>query len=1408
MSNRKEALRRLRELRERGSTALSDYKVEDDIVVYDELTEEEHAALVRRRLLEDDFVIDDDGGGYVDVGQDEWAERSDDSEEESEDGLEDEGGRGKRKRGKEKKKKTKAGEKISNLLSRQGQKQGGKKVDPATAAASAASDADLMNSIFEDVERVIDEVPKKKVKLENGRPTPAQPLYPEDQMGAYAQHTRSEGWNPERSSSSRNEPAETPAEIVALELDISDDIANEPVLEPTDENPMSDVSSTSAPLEKSPEPVSQVQVKALRTKPATKTSAASFAPKFERREAKTATVVTAPDTANWQGWMSLKDSINVQSSESGTIGGVGLGNKVTNNDILEADKSLRMFWFDAYEKSGLVYVFGKVLNKKLNKYVSCCVTVKDIQRNLFVLPRARMLDDSGNETDQPVEMGDVYNEFNTLRQKFKISTFQSVPTSRKYAFEVPGVPAESDYLKVVYPFSQPPIPGDQSGKSFSHIFGTNTSALELFILKRKLMGPCWIRIEDAKISDKNISWCKVEITVDNPKSIRVFAENDETAPKQSPPLVVMALTLRTVMNHQKHQNEIVAASGLVYHEVNIDGGMNDQVATRFTALRQLDDVPLPAGFNDMLHRHKTRVEVFKNERAVLGWLTAHLHRNDPDIIVGHNFIDFDLDVLLHRMKANTVEHWSRIGRLRRTQWPKLQSGAGGINDSTYAERQIASGRLLCDTYRAAQDSVRAKSYSLTSLTQEILGIDRPNIDYDKISTYFWNANQLMEMIQHCEFDGYLSAKLMHELQVLPLTKQLTNLAGNLWSRTMTGARAERNEYLLLHEFHDKKFVVPDKSFNNSRRVTANQLHEDDENEEQGTKRTSSRRKPAYAGGLVLEPKKGFYDKYILLLDFNSLYPSIIQEYNICFTTVQRNYEGGQEDQLPDTPYPDEAKGILPKLLATLVERRRNVKNLMKSPKTTAAEMAQYDIRQKGLKLTANSMYGCLGFSHSRFYAKPLAMLITAKGREILQNTVDLAQQEGLDVIYGDTDSIMINTNTEDLAEVRKIGANFKKAVNKRYKLLEIEMDGFFQRMLLLKKKKYAALAIEEKDGRWQPKLETKGLDLIFSNDGREEMLEKIHKYLTTVGEEVRQNLIPIDKYVINKNLTKNPDEYADKKSQPHVQVAMRMKSQGKAAKIGDTIPYVICQGDGGGLIATRAYHPEEVLKDGSGLKIDFEWYLSNQVHPPIARLCAPIEGTDTARIAECLGLDAAKYYNSVNAASSMEAEELVYTFESQIKDEERFRHVLKWMPRCRWCKESAEFEPVSRIKDGQVVASTICPNPSCGKEMPLPSLHAQLNDAIRFHVRRYANGWLVCEDAACRARTRHMGVYGRRCLKTGCRGAVSYEFTDRMLYRQMEYFERLFDATKKAEDCKDPLLVPVIKREGERLGSLRDLVQR
>lgn len=171
-----------------------------------------------------------------------------------------------------------------------------------------------------------------------------------------------------------------------------------------------------------------------------------------------------------------------------------------------------------------------------------------------------------------------------------------------------------------------------------------------------------------------------------------------------------------------------------------------------------------------------------------------------------------------------------------------------------------------------------------------------------------SSDRLFQLTDHTEKDAYLTFQLMCHLSVIPLTKQLTNIAGNLWFRSLQNARAERNEMLLLHEFKKKKFILPDKKQLSAKEMKRAQFG--GEEEEQEPKKGGKRKKAAYSGGLVIEPKAGFYDNIILLLDFNSLYPSIIQEYNLCFTTVNRrptqNFNGteiqnqfknkGDEDQ--------------------------------------------------------------------------------------------------------------------------------------------------------------------------------------------------------------------------------------------------------------------------------------------------------------------------------------------------------------------------------------------------------------------------------------------------------------------------------------------------------------------------------
>ena len=159
------------------------------------------------------------------------------------------------------------------------------------------------------------------------------------------------------------------------------------------------------------------------------------------------------------------------------------------------------------------------------------------------------------------------------------------------------------------------------------------------------------------------------------------------------------------------------------------------------------------------------------------------------------------------------------------------------------------------------------------------GTTRRELDNEAaLKTWAATREGLMNYLRHCEADTYFIAAIALKVQMLPLTKVLTNLAGNSWARTLSGTRAERNEYILLHEFYRNKYICPDKTWGKGKQK------DDEDAEEEGA---DVKKKDKYKGGLVFEPEKGLYDKYILVMDFNSLYPSIIQEFNICFTTVER-----------------------------------------------------------------------------------------------------------------------------------------------------------------------------------------------------------------------------------------------------------------------------------------------------------------------------------------------------------------------------------------------------------------------------------------------------------------------------------------------------------------------------------------
>lgn len=134
---------------------------------------------------------------------------------------------------------------------------------------------------------------------------------------------------------------------------------------------------------------------------------------------------------------------------------------------------------------------------KLNVHINLYVKVID--------PR------TGQDTGVPVNFMDVYEEFNTrVADRYKIAQFKSRRVLKKYGFEPASIPRESEYLEVKYS-AEHNLPTNLKGATFSHIFGANTSALENFLLDKRIKGPCWLNVKNPQKANPPVSWCKVEV---------------------------------------------------------------------------------------------------------------------------------------------------------------------------------------------------------------------------------------------------------------------------------------------------------------------------------------------------------------------------------------------------------------------------------------------------------------------------------------------------------------------------------------------------------------------------------------------------------------------------------------------------------------------------------------------------------------------------------------------------------------------------------------------------------------------------------------------------------------------------------------------------------------------------------
>jgi DNA polymerase Pol2 len=550
---------------------------------------------------------------------------------------------------------------------------------------------------------------------------------------------------------------------------------------------------------------------------------------------------------------------------------------------------------------------------------------------------------------------------------------------------------------------------------------------------------------------------------------------------------------------------------------------------------------------------------------------------DPDIIVGYNTDLYDLPILRERAKKLKVN----ISALSRDK--------SGITLSKRARFTTARliGRVHIDifnfVFNILSPMLQSEQLTLKNVATELLGDTKLDMEYEEMLEAWDIGHELDKFARYCLKDSELVYELTKML--LPDIEELTRITGQSLFDTSRMPYSQLVEWYYIKKAKEQNRVIP------------NQPKFDEIKE---------RQKITYEGGFVKEPEAGLH-KGIAVVDFASLYPSIIATYNISIDTLNCKCCKDEGHKIPGLPYwfCKNKTGFESQNIKELLFERLELKKQLKKLEPTTHEYLLLDTKQRALKTIINASYGYYAYPASRWYSKECAESITSLGRFWIKEVLNRAEKMGFHAIYGDTDSafLKVNDKREDIEK-------FIKEINDYLPgMMRLDLEDFYVKGLFVPresggvaKKRYALL---DEKGR----LKVRGLEVVrrdlskYARQTQQEILkiclidediERAFKYLDEKIKALKEGKYELKELVVYEQLSKPVSEY--KLISPHVVAAKRLLEKGIPVGEGSVIGYIIQKGFGS--ISERAYPLE--LADPS--KIDIDYYLENQVIPVSMRI--------------------------------------------------------------------------------------------------------------------------------------------------------------------------------------------------------------